>query len=117
MAHQGDGTSEARSMSQEDRAWLEGALKSAMIDLSKRMEDIKQSLDSSSGGAAAPGGGGPGAEDAAASLEQQERMLDELQDIVESIDLARGEAWARGGARGGARPGRLGRQPLDTRAS
>jgi hsp70-interacting protein len=84
---QSDGTADPRPMSEEDRAWLEGALKSAMIDLSKRMQDIKLTLDSGDSGV----GGGNDAAAEPATLEQKEQLLDELQDIVESIDLARGE--------------------------
>lgn len=98
MQQQGDGDAPPRPMSEADRAWLENALKSAMIDLGKRMADIKGSLDAGGAGAAAgDGGGGAEGEGASpASLEDKERLLDELQDIVDQIDLA------KGGRQGGA---------------
>ena len=81
-------------MGEADRRWLEDALKSAMIDLSKRMQDIKQTLDAPGGGgggdAAAAAEGAGGSAGGGASLEDKERLLDELMDIVEQIDLARG---------------------------
>lgn len=65
---------------------LEGALKGAMVDLSKRMVDIKEALDDS----ATPtntrsSSSGIGRE----RVEEKERMLDELLDLVESIDQAK----------------------------
>ncbi len=75
-----DGThaTQPRQMSEEDRLWLEEALKSAMVDLGKRMQDIKQTLDQGLG-ASSP-----------RTLEEKEQLLDELMEIVESIDLAKG---------------------------
>ena len=108
MQQQGDGTtSEARPLAEADRHWLEDALKSAMVDLGRRMQDITASLDAGTGGAAG-GTAAAGSDEAAAaaalqaeegaSLEQKEQLLDELQDLIESIDLAKGE-WL-GGAMG-----------------
>lgn len=96
MQHQEDGT-EARPMAEADRQWLEDALKGAMIDLGKRMQDIKQTLDDegtagADGGAAAAAAEGAGG--GGASLADKERLLDELMDIVEHIDLARGAGRA-----------------------
>ena len=59
---------------------LEDALKNAMVDLSKRMSDIKEALDTS-------------VDDESVSknslIEDKEKMLDELLDLVESIDQAK----------------------------
>lgn len=60
-------------LSAADREWLEDALKHAMVDLSKRMTDIKDALD----------------EGQESSVEEKERMLDELLELVESIDQAK----------------------------
>lgn len=94
MQHREEGDGPPRPMSEADRHFLEDALKSAMIDLGQRMADIKESLDAGGAGAAAGDGGGAAAagEGAAApvSLEDKERLLDELLDIVEQIDLAKG---------------------------
>lgn len=87
MQHQ-DGTSEPRPLSEADRRWLDDALKSAMVDLGKRMADIKDSLDAGSGGGS--GDAGDPALAGAASLEEREQLLDELMDLVDQIDLARG---------------------------
>ncbi len=94
MQQQGDGTHEPRPVSETDRQWLDQALKSAMVDLGKRMQDIKESLDASeaapeAAGGSSAGGAEPGA-GAVASLEEKEQLLDELMDLVENIDLARG---------------------------
>lgn len=51
-----------------------------MIDLGKRMQDIKETLDSTAA-ADTP--------DVANDLQQKEQLLDELMDLVESIDQAR----------------------------
>lgn len=91
-----DGTTAPRPMPEGERQFLEDAMKSAMIDLGKRMTDIKDTLDTA--GAVESGGGGgdeaaaEGSGEAAsppATLEQRERLLDELQDIVDQIDLAK----------------------------
>ena len=123
MQHQSDGTSEAKAMPEEERRWLEAALRSAMVDLGKRMQDIKVGLEGGDdleegvgsaegelqGASAAavegaaegePGTAAAAAAAAAASLAAKERLLDELMELVESIDLARGAQWwwGRGGA-------------------
>lgn len=98
MRHQ-DSTSAPRPLSEADRRWLDDALKSAMVDLGKRMADIKDSLDAAgTGGSSAAGEASatPGA-----SLEEREQLLDELMDLVDQIDLARGE-WKRDWAGGDA---------------
>ena len=57
-------------------------MKSSMVDLGRRMGEIKESLDARASGEHS------GAEPAA-ELAEAERLLDELQDIVETIDAAR----------------------------
>ncbi|GLC35278.1 hypothetical protein PLESTM_000302600, partial [Pleodorina starrii] len=84
--------------------WLDEALKQYMVDLSARMRDIKTALQrdtttttTAAAAAAAAAAGGPGrgddqqlgSETAAADLEEREALLDELMDIVSSIDYAR----------------------------
>lgn len=98
MRQQGDGTTAPRPMAEADKEWLDTALKSAMIDLGKRMQDIKETLDAGDGSAAEADAAGEGA-----SLQERERLLDELMDIVEQIDLARGGCCtaAAGDAAGG----------------
>lgn len=81
MAHQ-DGTQPARPLPESERLWLEEAMKASMIDLGKRMEEIKESLDAHSAEERRRG-------ERPAELEEAERLLDELQDIVETIDAAR----------------------------
>lgn len=92
MQHREEGDGPPRPMSEADRHFLEDALKSAMIDLSQRMADIKESLDAGGAGAAAGDGSAAAADSGSspASLEDKERLLDELLDIVEQIDLAKG---------------------------
>lgn len=86
---------------------LEGALKGAMVDLSKRMQEIKETLDATvaatedaeemtgSRGSAMQDvrdqevTSGTNNRNAIASLEESERLLEELLDLVESVDQAR----------------------------
>ncbi|GIL82565.1 hypothetical protein Vretimale_12024 [Volvox reticuliferus] len=82
--------------------WLEEALKHYMVDFSARMKEIKAALEGDSQGAR----GGAAAEEAkmdqdhgqdkdqdkgtpGADLEEREALLDELMDIVSSIDYAK----------------------------
>eukprot|EP00955_Chlamydomonas_euryale_P085843 364168-Chlamydomonas_euryale.AAC.11 len=65
---------------------LEAALKSYMIDFAERMTEIKKSLEEPDD---SKGGGDGNGEDADAVLERREQLLDELMDIVCSIDHAR----------------------------
>ncbi|KAK2077076.1 hypothetical protein QBZ16_004710 [Prototheca wickerhamii] len=81
LQHQ-DGAGTAQPMSESERQWLEEAMKSSMVDLGRRMGEIKESLDARASGERS------GAEPAA-ELAEAERLLDELQDIVETIDAAR----------------------------
>lgn len=86
-----DGTNEGarpRELTEEDRHWLENALKTAMVDLGNRMKDIKESLDAS-GSETQPSDEIPGSRLSTPSLQEKEQLLDELLDLVESIDQAK----------------------------
>lgn len=72
-------TSESHPMSEADRSWLENALKGAMVDLSNRMLEIKGTLDSTTTSTSI-------SED---DLHEKEQLLEELMEIVESIDQAK----------------------------
>lgn len=76
MKFQEDGTTSAppRPMSEEERRWLEDALRGGMIDLGKRMHEIKATLES---------------QVTEEDIALREQILDELIEIVESIDHAR----------------------------
>jgi hsp70-interacting protein len=83
-----------QQMAEADRQWLEEAMKEAMVDLNKRMQDIKSTLDQ----AALETSTSTTSSDAQQEQEQRqqqqrvedyERLLDELVEIVESIDYAR----------------------------
>lgn len=81
MKYQSDGTSNIQgSLSEVDKEWLEEALRGAMVDLGKRLEDIKECLDD---------GTPEGSSQTPATIEEKERLLDELLDLVESIDQAK----------------------------
>lgn len=72
-----DGTtpSEHKPVRPEDIKWLEEALQKYMVDLSARMKDIKSELDKG--------------EESDVPLTEKEDLLEELMEIVESIDYAR----------------------------
>ncbi|GBF98487.1 hypothetical protein Rsub_11697 [Raphidocelis subcapitata] len=86
-------------MSEEKRAWLEEAMRDHMKDIGERMKEIKAALDdgSAAAGAAEPAPASPAAAAAAAAaaqraapqLAREEVLLDELMEIVESVDYAR----------------------------
>lgn len=82
MKYQSDGSSNDAhaSLSGADREWLEEALRGAMVDLGKRLEDIKDSLDDDAQG---------GSTEHRVTIEEKEKLLDELLDLVESIDQAK----------------------------
>ena len=66
-----------------------------MKDFADRMKEIKEVLDAE-GQPQAPGGGGgneqqPPQAAAAATLKEKEDLMDELMEIVENIDHAKGE--------------------------
>lgn len=64
-------------LSEDDKQWLEQALKGAMLDLSNRMMDINNVLTDRT------------TTTSPATLQEKERLLDELMEIVESIDQAK----------------------------
>lgn len=80
---------------------LEKALQNYMKDFVERMKEIKDVLSSGSAPTATAAADTPGATDAAgssdkvATLAEQEALCDELMDIVESVDYARGEHLQR----------------------
>lgn len=88
-----------RELDPERRAWLEQAMQEFMKDFAERMREIKDALTGSAaqqqGGTTDEGAGGSqlhggtGAT-AALSLAEKEALCDELLDIVESVDHARG---------------------------
>ncbi|KAG2426037.1 hypothetical protein HXX76_013227 [Chlamydomonas incerta] len=95
-----DGTGGSRfrpeDVDPEKMKWLDAALKSYMVDFGARMRDIKTRLASDTAAAAAAAGAGkdqaPDADGEAgedAEVEEKERLLEELMDIVGSIDYAR----------------------------
>ncbi len=74
--------STAAPISDTDRAWLEEALASGIVDLSKQLVEIKEQLEKGLPASAS--------EDAVARDEEHKaRLLDELLDLVESIDQAK----------------------------
>jgi hsp70-interacting protein len=92
---------------------LDAALKHYMVDLSARMLEIKTALQRdtvaaaaagdgpdgpSPAGAAAAAGGRGDDQAAGADLAEREALLDELMDIVSSIDYARGALGSVGGS-------------------
>ncbi|KAI8476191.1 MAG: armadillo-type protein [Monoraphidium minutum] len=94
----------AVEMTEEKKQWLERAMQEFMKDLGERMKEIKAALDAPTATdapttpdapAPAPGGQQQQAaqEDtaaaAAAALAEKEALLDELVEIVESVDQAR----------------------------
>lgn len=85
------GSSNARPLSETDRQWLEEALKGAMLDLSNRMQDISIALNEpeTTEEASTPTTDVITTTTTTTPLEDKERMLDELMEIVESIDQAK----------------------------
>lgn len=84
IQQQGDGTSEttAAPLSDTDRKWLEEVLASGVVDLSKQLVEIKEQLEASLPASATR-------DDIARDEEHKARLLDELLDLVESIDQAK----------------------------
>ncbi|GAX85320.1 hypothetical protein CEUSTIGMA_g12737.t1 [Chlamydomonas eustigma] len=83
-----DGTKPPGSLRPEDftperRAWLSEALQSYMMDFAVRMKEIKEVLEESSELS------NDSADEAESKLEKQEQLLEELMDIVSSLDHAR----------------------------
>ena len=85
---QQDGTTTSTSQnaaapsSDADRAWLEEALAAGVVDLSKQLVEIKAQLEKSLPASATEA-------DIARDEEHKARLLDELLDLVESIDQAK----------------------------
>lgn len=71
----------------ERRKWLEDALKHYMQDFVDRMKEIKEVFDREGQGVDQPGE--QQQESTSESLKEKELLLDELNDIVSSIDYAR----------------------------
>ena len=104
LAQGGDGTAPSGRTSEEDRSWLASALQSMTVDEAKRMRDLGACLRETVGhpvpaaaaAAAAAGGASPasllalpGAASAEAALGAYKlAALEELQDLVESLDNA-----------------------------
>ncbi|KAG2434467.1 hypothetical protein HYH02_012296 [Chlamydomonas schloesseri] len=102
-----DGTGNSRfkpeDVDPEKMKWLDEALKSYMVDFGARMRDIKSKLasdtpsasaagnkDKDQSGAAAAAADADGAEgEEDTDVEEKEQLLEELMDIVGSIDYAR----------------------------
>jgi hsp70-interacting protein len=85
IAQQGDGTtsqSTAAPIPDADRKWLEEALAAGVVDLSKQLVEIKAQLEMSLPASATEA-------DIAQDEEHKARLLDELLDLVESIDQAK----------------------------
>ncbi|KAG2483844.1 hypothetical protein HYH03_017299 [Edaphochlamys debaryana] len=105
-----DGTGPGRfrpeDVDHDKMKWLDAALKHYMVDFASRMKDIRDKLsrdtplgtaassaadaggwDAGGGGAGSGGDGGP--DGGMTDLEEREALLDELMDIVGSIDYAR----------------------------
>ena len=81
MSHQSDGTdtqTASRALSASDREWLEEALAAGVVDLSKQLVEISSRLEEILPEDASE-------EDVAGKA----RLLDELLDLVESIDQAK----------------------------
>ncbi|EFJ51306.1 hypothetical protein VOLCADRAFT_116527 [Volvox carteri f. nagariensis] len=95
-----DGTSPSgfrpEDVDPEKMKWLDDVLKHYMVDFSARMKEIKTALekDTSASGAGVesdqgPAAGGDVGDSGGAGLEEREALLEELMDIVSSIDYAR----------------------------
>ncbi|GJN22838.1 hypothetical protein PR202_gb10438 [Eleusine coracana subsp. coracana] len=77
LAH-GDGTNPPRALSEEDRKWFMEAMQENTIDVVKRMKEITQVMKTPEDVLQSQG----------VTPENIEEMLDELQEHVESIDMA-----------------------------
>jgi hypothetical protein len=83
MRHQADGTqppdpAALRTISEEDRRFLEAAMQEYAQEPVKRMQEIEKQLHEQA----------PGEE----AVARQERLLEELGEICESLDFSRGAA-------------------------
>ena len=68
-----------RQISEEDRKWFQEAMEAHTEDISKRLRGIKDALESK--------------EDVPEDVDEKLRLLDNLTEIVENIDYARGEIY------------------------
>lgn len=66
-----------RQISEEDRKWFQEAMEAHTEDVSKRLRGIKNALESKA--------------DVPEDVDEKLRLLDDLTEIVENIDYARGE--------------------------
>uniref|UniRef100_A0ACD6A7Q9 Uncharacterized protein n=1 Tax=Avena sativa TaxID=4498 RepID=A0ACD6A7Q9_AVESA len=78
LAHGGDGTTPSRALSEEDRKWFIEAMQANTIDVVGRMKEIAQVMKTPDDVLQSHG----------VTTENIEDMLDELQEHVESIDMA-----------------------------
>ncbi|KAK1632916.1 hypothetical protein QYE76_007231 [Lolium multiflorum] len=78
LAHGGDGTTPSRALSDEDRKWFMEAMQVNTIDVVGRMKEIAQVMKTPDDVLQSHG----------VTTENIEDMLDELQEHVESIDMA-----------------------------
>ncbi|XP_047065840.1 uncharacterized protein LOC124673845 isoform X4 [Lolium rigidum] len=78
LAHGGDGTTPSRALSEEDRKWFMEAMQANTIDVVGRMKEIAQVMKTPDDVLQSHG----------VTTENIEDMLDELQEHVESIDMA-----------------------------
>ena len=70
--------SDARQVSEEDRKWFQEAMEAHTEDIYKRLRGIKDALESKA--------------DVPEDVDEKLRLLDDLTEIVESIDYARGQS-------------------------
>jgi hsp70-interacting protein len=75
-----DGTQPAREISDEERRWFNEAMQSQFLDVIKRMKEIALVMSMPV----------PVLEAQGVTVEELEGMLEELQEHVESIDMANG---------------------------
>lgn len=78
LAHGGDGTTPSRALSEEDRKWFMEAMQANTVDVVGRMKEIAQVMKTPDDVLQSHG----------VTTENIEDMLDELQEHVESIDMA-----------------------------
>ncbi len=67
-----------RQVSEEDRKWFQEAMEAHTEDIYKRLRGIKGALESKA--------------DVPEDVDEKLRLLDDLTEIVESIDYARGQS-------------------------
>ncbi|CAI5511251.1 unnamed protein product, partial [Closterium sp. Naga37s-1] len=77
LAHS-DGTGPARQITDEERQWFNQAMQAAVVDIVQRMKEISMVMAVTEEGLLAQG----------VTVEEMAGMLEELQEHVESIDMA-----------------------------